>query len=68
MTEYFNYSPSEFAFGFEGCQRCYYDKKVNGILCQVEGFDKETLFWKVGNNPIEPEPREEESLLCENIP
>ena len=35
MTEYFNYSPSEFAFGFEGCQRCYYDKKVNGIELKV---------------------------------
>ena len=27
----FNYSPSEFAFGFESCKRCYYDKKVNKI-------------------------------------
>ena len=27
----FNFSPSEFAFGFESCQRCFYDKKVNGI-------------------------------------
>ena len=27
----FNFSASEFAFGFEGCQRCYYDKKVNNI-------------------------------------
>ena len=35
MKEYFNYSPSEFAFGFEGCQRCYYDKKVNGIELKV---------------------------------
>ena len=24
--------------------KSHYDKKVNGILCQVEGFDKETLF------------------------
>ena len=27
----FNFSPSEFAFGFESCQKCYYDKKVHGI-------------------------------------
>ncbi len=27
----FNFSPSEFAFGFESCKRCFYDKKVNGI-------------------------------------
>ena len=27
----FKFSASEFAFGFEGCQRCYYDKKVNNI-------------------------------------
>jgi len=27
----FNFSPSEFAFGFENCQKCYYDKKVHGI-------------------------------------
>ena len=27
----FNYSPSEFAYGFEGCKKCYYDKKINNI-------------------------------------
>ena len=27
----FNFSPSEFAFGFQNCQKCYYDKKINGI-------------------------------------
>ena len=27
----FNFSPSEFAFSFESCKRCFYDKKVNGI-------------------------------------
>ena len=27
----FNYSPSEFAFAFENCKKCYYDKKINGI-------------------------------------
>tara|TARA_Y100000590_G_scaffold222334_1_gene251640 strand:- start:320 stop:982 length:663 start_codon:yes stop_codon:yes gene_type:complete len=31
----FNFSPSEFAFGFENCQRCYYDKKVHGIEIKV---------------------------------
>ena len=34
-AEMFNFSPSEFAFGFEGCKRCYYDKKVNGIELKV---------------------------------
>ena len=27
----FNFSPSEFAFGFDNCKKCYYDKKVHGI-------------------------------------
>ena len=31
----FNFSPSEFAFGFENCQKCYYDKKVHGIDVKV---------------------------------
>ena len=26
-----NFSPSEFAFGFEGCKKCYYDKKINKL-------------------------------------
>ena len=30
-----NYSPSEFAFGFERCNSCYYDKKINGIELKV---------------------------------
>ena len=30
-----NYSPSEFAFGFEACNSCYYDKKINGIELKV---------------------------------
>ena len=34
-TNMFNFSPSEFAFGFEGCKKCYYDKKVNGIELKV---------------------------------
>lgn len=29
--DYFNFSPSEFAFGFEGCQKCFYDRKVNKL-------------------------------------
>ena len=27
----FTLSPSEFAFGFEGCKKCYYDKIVNNL-------------------------------------
>ena len=34
-TNMFNYSPSEFAFGFESCNKCYFDKKVNGIELKV---------------------------------
>ena len=30
-----NYSPSEFAFGFEACNSCYYDKKINGVELKV---------------------------------
>ena len=30
-----NYSPSEFAFVFEACNSCYYDKKINGIELKV---------------------------------
>tara|TARA_B100000945_G_scaffold205971_1_gene165651 strand:- start:170 stop:823 length:654 start_codon:yes stop_codon:yes gene_type:complete len=31
LTKIFNFSPSEFAFGYERCKRCYYDQKVNNI-------------------------------------
>ena len=31
MTKIYNFSPSEFAFGYAGCKRCYYDQKVNNI-------------------------------------
>tara|TARA_B000000532_G_scaffold69340_1_gene55046 strand:- start:2373 stop:3026 length:654 start_codon:yes stop_codon:yes gene_type:complete len=31
LTKIFNFSPSEFAFGYAGCKRCYYDQKVNNI-------------------------------------
>ena len=26
-----NYSPSEFAFDYKGCKKCYYDTKINNI-------------------------------------
>ena len=31
----FNFSPSEFAFDYEGCKKCYYDKKVNNIVLKT---------------------------------
>mgnify|MGYP001348550077 CR=1 FL=1 len=31
-----NYSPSEFAFGFEACNSCYYDKKINVTIQEIE--------------------------------
>ena len=31
MTKIYNFSPSEFAFGYAGCKRCYYDQKVNNV-------------------------------------
>jgi hypothetical protein len=31
----FNFSPSEFAFNYEGCKKCYYDKKVNNIVLKT---------------------------------
>ena len=31
----FNYSPSEFAFDYEGCKKCYYDRKVNNIVLKT---------------------------------
>ena len=31
----FNYSAGEFAFGYEGCKKCYYDKKVNNIVLKT---------------------------------
>ena len=44
-----NYSPSEFAFGFEACNSCYYDKKINGIELKVR-FPG--IFSKMDNNNI----------------
>ena len=31
----FNFSPSEFAFDYEGCKKCYYHKKVNNIVLKT---------------------------------
>jgi len=31
----FTLSPGEFAFGFEGCKKCYFDKIVNGLKYQT---------------------------------
>ena len=37
MSKIYQFSPSEFAFGYSGCKRCYYDLKVNNIKIQT-GF------------------------------
>ena len=31
MSKIYTFSPSEFAFNYAGCTRCYYDQKVNKI-------------------------------------
>jgi hypothetical protein len=31
MDNVYKFSPSEFAFGYQGCKRCYYDEKVRNI-------------------------------------
>ena len=31
MSKPYLFSPSEFAFGYSGCKRCYYDLKVNDV-------------------------------------
>ena len=31
MDKIYTFSPSEFAFNYAGCKRCYYDQKVNNI-------------------------------------
>ena len=31
MSKTYLFSPSEFAFGYTGCKRCYYDLKINNI-------------------------------------
>ena len=30
-----NYSPSEFAFDYKGCKKCYYDTKINNITLKT---------------------------------
>tara|TARA_Y100000992_G_scaffold169432_1_gene113841 strand:- start:102 stop:791 length:690 start_codon:yes stop_codon:yes gene_type:complete len=37
MSKIYQFSPSEFAFGYSGCKRCYYDLKINNIRIQT-GF------------------------------
>ena len=44
MSKPYLFSPSEFAFGYSGCKRCYYDQKVNDIRINF-GFP--TIFSKI---------------------
>ena len=44
MAKPYLFSPSEFAFGYSGCKRCYYDLKVNNIRINF-GFP--TIFSKI---------------------
>ncbi len=44
MSKPYLFSPSEFAFGYSGCKRCYYDLKVNHIRVNF-GFP--TIFSKI---------------------
>ena len=44
MSKIHLFSPSEFAFGYSGCKRCYYDLKVNDIRINF-GFP--TIFSKI---------------------
>tara|TARA_B100000965_G_C19563014_1_gene745460 strand:+ start:468 stop:1130 length:663 start_codon:yes stop_codon:yes gene_type:complete len=44
MAQTYIFSPSEFAFGFSGCKRCYYDLKINNIKINF-GFP--TVFSKI---------------------
>ena len=44
MIKPYLFSPSEFAFGYSGCKRCYYDLKVNDIKINF-GFP--TIFSKI---------------------
>ena len=50
MSKPYLFSPSEFAFGYSGCKRCYYDLKVNNIKINV-GFP--TIFTKMIAEKIE---------------
>ncbi len=44
MAQTYIFSPSEFAFGYSGCKRCYYDLKINNIKINF-GFP--TVFSKI---------------------
>ncbi len=44
MIDPYIFSPSEFAFGYAGCKRCYYDLKKNNIKINL-GFP--TIFSKI---------------------
>ena len=44
MSKPYLFSPSEFAFGYSGCKRCYYDLKVNDIRINF-GFP--SIFSKI---------------------
>lgn len=44
MSKPYLFSPSEFAFGYSGCKRCYYDLKVNDVRINF-GFP--TIFSKI---------------------
>ena len=44
MSKPYLFSPSEFAFGYSGCKRCYYDLKVNNIRINF-GFP--SIFSKI---------------------
>ena len=44
MSKPYLFSPSEFAYGYSGCKRCYYDLKVNDIRINF-GFP--TIFSKI---------------------
>ena len=44
MSKPYLFSPSEFAFGYSGCKRCYFDLKVNNIRINF-GFP--SIFSKI---------------------
>ena len=45
------FSPSEFAFGYSGCKRCYYDlKKDNLILANFKNVSSSVLCTKITNS------------------
>ena len=44
MSKPYLFSPSEFAFGYSGCKRCYYDLKVNDVRINF-GFP--SIFSKI---------------------